>query len=130
MRPFFLHYICIMKKWGLLFTFFSFFIIQLHAIVPHQHHQCVSISIEDKNIEIEFFDFLAHIFETDLGENHLSLYQNETEETFLPYFSNTSSAFYLKVFPQNQSYSPFFLLGFYQSPQFKNTKNKAPPIFG
>ncbi len=119
-----------MKKWGLLFTFFSFFIIQLHAIVPHHHHNSESFTIEDNSSETELIELLSHVFEIDLGENHLSIYQNDTDVSFSPLLSVISLEVNHKAIVQNQNYLPFYLQRFYQSPHLKNTKNKAPPILG
>lgn len=59
-----------MKKLGLILSFYAVFLIQLHAVVPHDHSKeshCHEVELQE---EQGFLHLLEHFFMIDLGEDH------------------------------------------------------------
>lgn len=59
-----------MKKLGLILSFYAVFLIQLHAIVPHDHSKETNCHEAELQEEQGFLHLLEHFFMFDLGEDH------------------------------------------------------------
>lgn len=69
-----------MRNAGKIFIAFATFIVMLHSITPHQHHQVSKTydhSIAEVKNDSNLINWLQFIFHPDLGEDHLEKFQNE-----------------------------------------------------
>lgn len=101
----------------------------LHNIVPHSHKNVTSCAIESPQEKLDLFHALTHIFEADLGENHLKEFTHFSDESkeelnqVALLFENPQ----INLFKGFIGYSNSFKKSFYSPFPLSISKERGPP---
>lgn len=112
-----------------IFCFIAAAFILLHNFVPHSHKNIISCSIENPQEKLDFFHTLSHVFETDLGENHLKDFthlgfdQKEDISTNSIITQEIKTPLFLHFIRQLTLYQPISYFSF----QLSILKKRGPP---